>query len=42
MRHSRVVLSPTNADYEPIVLLRDDAQHVAILAEFVTVLRSVE
>jgi len=39
-RHRRVVLSPTNPDYQPIVLTRDDAEHVVILAEFVTLLRA--
>jgi SOS-response transcriptional repressor LexA len=38
-RHSRVVLSPTNRDYEPIILTEDDADRVTILAEFFTVLR---
>lgn len=40
-RHTRVVLSPTNPDYQPIVLSQDDAEHVDILAEFVTVLRGL-
>jgi hypothetical protein len=40
-RHTRVVLSPTNPDYQPIVLSHDDAEHVDILAEFVTVLRGL-
>ncbi len=40
-RHTRVVLSPTNPDYQPIVLSQDDAEHVEILAEFVTVLRGL-
>jgi type III restriction enzyme len=40
-RHTRVVLSPTNPDYQPIVLSKDDAEHVDILAEFVTVLRGL-
>ena len=39
-KHTRVVLSPTNPDYQPIVLTEDDAGHVAVLAEFVTVLRA--
>jgi SOS-response transcriptional repressor LexA len=39
-RHSRVVLSPTNPDYQAIVLTEDDAGRVAVLAEFVTVLRA--
>jgi SOS-response transcriptional repressor LexA len=37
-RHTRVVLSPTNPDYQPIVLTQDDAASVAVIAEFVTVL----
>ncbi|MGH8544064.1 MAG: DEAD/DEAH box helicase family protein [Gammaproteobacteria bacterium] len=40
-RHIRVVLSPTSPDYQPIVLSQDDAKHVDIVAEFVTVLQSV-
>ncbi len=38
-RHAKVVLSPVNPEYDPIVLTRDDAQQVEVLAEFVTVLR---
>jgi len=38
-RHTKVVLSPTNPGYEPIILTQDDAQRVEVLAEFVTVLR---
>jgi SOS-response transcriptional repressor LexA len=38
-RHTRVILSPTNPDFQPIVLSQDDAAHVTILAEFVTALR---
>ncbi len=38
-RHAKVTLSPTNPDYEPIVLTEDDAERVQVVAEFVTVLR---
>jgi type III restriction enzyme len=38
-RHSRIVLSPLNSAYEPIVLSDDDGSAVRVLAEFVTVLR---
>jgi type III restriction enzyme len=38
-RHTRVVLSPINPDYKPIVLSPEDAKHVNVLAEFVTVLK---
>lgn len=38
-RHVRVTLSPANPDYRPIVLTGDDAAHVAVIAELVTVLR---
>jgi type III restriction enzyme len=40
-RHTRVVLLPVNPDYQSIVLSQDDANHVEVLAEFVTVLRGV-
>ena len=39
-RHMRVTLSPTNPDYRPIVLTGDDAAHVTVIAELVTVLRA--
>ena len=39
-RHLRITLSPTNRDYQPIVLSGDDADHVAVIAEFVTVLQN--
>ena len=39
-RHARIVLSPTNPEFQPIVLSRDDATHVDVLAEFVTILRA--
>jgi len=38
-RHTRVVLSPTNPEYQPIVLVADDAERVEVIAEMVTVLR---
>lgn len=37
--HARVVLSPINPDYQPIVLSADDSEHVQVIAEMVTVLR---
>ena len=37
--HATVTLSPTNPDYEPIVLTEDDANDIQVVAEFVTVLR---
>jgi len=40
-RHTRVVLSSTNADFRPIVLFEEDAKYVKVLAEFVTVLRGI-
>jgi len=39
-RHTRVVLSPTNPAYTPIILSEHDAESVEIVAELVTVLRS--
>lgn len=38
-RHTRVVLSPTNPEYRPVVFGQDDVRHVGVVAEFVTVLR---
>jgi SOS-response transcriptional repressor LexA len=40
-RHTRVVLSPTSPEYSPIILSRRDAEAVQVVAEFVTVLRSM-
>ncbi len=40
-RHTRVVLSPTNPAYSPLVLSENDAESVQIVAEFVTVLRGI-
>jgi SOS-response transcriptional repressor LexA len=37
-RPTRVVLSPLNPDYEPIVVSPDEAESIEILAEFITVL----
>ncbi len=41
-RHTRVVLAPINPGFQPIVLAQEDAEHVQVVAEFVTVLRGVE
>ncbi len=38
-RHTRIVLSPTNPAYQPILLDADDEESVQVLAELVTVLR---
>ena len=38
-RHTRVTLSPTNSEYDPIVLTDEDAMGVQVVAEFVAVLR---
>ena len=38
-RHARIVLSPINPEYEPIVFSPDESGHVAVIAEMVTVLR---
>ena len=38
-RHARIVLSPVNPEYEPIVFSPDESGHVAVIAEMVTVLR---
>ena len=38
-RHARVTLTPTNPDYDPIVLTEEDADDVQVVAEFVRVLR---
>lgn len=38
-RHTRVTLSPTNPEYQPIVLTGEDAASVSVIAELVTVLR---
>ena len=38
-RHSRVTLSPTNRQFQPIVVGPEDAEHFLIVAEFVAVLR---
>jgi uncharacterized protein len=39
-RHAQVILSPLNPDYRPIILTDSDVEHVNVLAEFVTVLKS--
>lgn len=38
-RHTRIVLSPTNPAYQPLVLSADDEETVKVIAELVTVLR---
>jgi len=38
--HSRIVLSPINPSYAPIVISQQEADDFVILAEFVTVLRA--
>ena len=38
-RHARIVLSPINPEYEPIVFSPEENGHVAVIAEMVTVLR---
>ena len=38
-RHARVVLSPTNPEYEPIIVPPEEGEHVGVLAEMVTILR---
>ena len=38
-RHTRIVLSPTNPAYQPIVLDAEDEESVQVIAELVTVLR---
>jgi SOS-response transcriptional repressor LexA len=40
-RHTRVVLSPTNREYSPIILSERDAESVQVVAEFVAVLRGM-
>ncbi len=40
-RHTRVILEPTNPTFDPIVLTRDDAEHVQVIAEFAAVLRAL-
>ena len=37
-RHSRIVLSPTNPDYKPIVLTPKDENDFRVVAEFISVL----
>lgn len=36
---NEAALLPTNPEYQPIVLAADDAAHVEMIAEMVTVLR---
>lgn len=37
-RHARVVLSPDNLEYEPLVFSADGSDHVEVIAEMVTML----
>ena len=37
--HARIMLSPINPEYEPIVFSPEESGHVAVIAEMVTVLR---
>jgi phage repressor protein C with HTH and peptisase S24 domain len=39
-RHTKVILSPTNPEFSPIILSGRDAESVQIVAEFLTVLRA--
>ncbi|MFO1361352.1 MAG: S24 family peptidase [Burkholderiales bacterium] len=39
-RHTKVTLSPINREYSPIVLTKEDAEAVQIVAEFLSVLRA--
>jgi type III restriction enzyme len=41
-RHTRIVLSPVNPDFTPIVISGEAAEDFRIVAEFVTVLRGVK
>jgi SOS-response transcriptional repressor LexA len=38
-RHSSITLSPINADFKPIVLKPEDADHVSVVAEYLTTLK---
>jgi len=38
-RHARIVLSPLNNDFAPIVIPAEEAEDFRIVAEFVAVLR---
>lgn len=39
-RHMRIVLSPLNPDYAPIVIADNEAEEFGIAAEFIAVLRT--
>jgi uncharacterized protein len=39
-RHTRIVLSPLNPEYKPIIVPEEDAESFRIVAEFVAVLRN--
>jgi hypothetical protein len=41
-RHTRIVLSPTNRDYQPIVVDLNDDESVSIFRECIAVLRGME
>jgi SOS-response transcriptional repressor LexA len=41
-RHTRIVLSPLNPEYKPIIIPEEDAESFRIVAEFVAVLRSMK
>jgi type III restriction enzyme len=41
-KHTRIVLSPTNRDYQPIVIDRNDDESISIVGEYIAVLRGME
>jgi hypothetical protein len=40
-RHTRIVLSPLNPEYAPLVIPPEDAEDFRIVAEFVAVMRGI-
>lgn len=40
-RHTKVILSPTNPEYSPIILSERDAESVQVVGEFLTVMQSI-
>ena len=38
-RHARIVLSPTNPEYQPIILQASNEEQIQVVAEYVAVLR---
>jgi SOS-response transcriptional repressor LexA len=38
-RHARIVLSPTNPEYQPIILQASNEEQIKVVGEYVTVLR---